>query len=139
MVLALTNRLTKKGNPYYYEMIKTSLDYCKDAEIYAAIQKSSVAASDYREYREILHAKIKKENYDKIIVFGWEALKVLIGHKISVTGDSKFVGWEIPDQELETIVYPLYTPTYLFEKNERCFVGHLCCRFKICTEKQNKI
>ncbi len=118
MILALTNKLTKKGNPYYYEMIKTSLDYCKDAEIYAAIQKSSVAASDYREYREVLHEKIKKEKYDKIIVFGWEALKVLIGHKISVTGDSKFVGWEIPDQELETIVYPLYTPTYLFEKNE---------------------
>jgi DNA polymerase-1 len=84
--------------------------------------------------RQVLHKEIKKLKPRVVITLGQDALKVLIGDKTSgranFTPFSKWVGWVIPDQDLETFVCPLNSPRYVLSeyKNpviERKFVEGL--------------
>ena len=61
--------------------------------------------------------KIKELKPRNIIVLGETPMKVLYGHRcngrISIAGHQKFVGCEIPDQELGCFVYPTFSPYYI--------------------------
>lgn len=63
--------------------------------------------------RPNLFKTINELNPEKIITLGGPALQSLIGEKQSVTAIAKWVGWQIPDQDLKCWVFPNYHPQYL--------------------------
>lgn len=62
--------------------------------------------------RRYLYELIEEMKPKKIITFG-VGLKGLIGHKMSIDKMATWVGWSIPDQDLEAMVFPLYHPAYV--------------------------
>ena len=60
-----------------------------------------------------LFQTIKEIQPEKIITLGKIALQSLVGEKISVTGIEKWIGWKIPDQDLNCWIFPNYHPRYL--------------------------
>lgn len=79
--------------------------------------KAKIPANAYNNCRKKLLDTVAELKPKKIITLGQEALKVLIGHRTSgranFTPFSKWVGWEIPDQELGTYVCPLNSPLHI--------------------------
>jgi uracil-DNA glycosylase family 4 len=61
---------------------------------------------------------IKELKPQKIITLGAVALQGLIGHRTSVTGVEKWVGQNIPDQELGCYIHPTYHPAYLLRNED---------------------
>jgi len=79
--------------------------------------KPSVPATAFTHCRKKLHETIEELKPRNIITLGQDALKTLIGHKTSgranFTPFSKWVGWEIPDQEFKAYIHPLNSPLYI--------------------------
>jgi len=77
---------------------------------------------ELNECKKFLHSLIKSKQPDIIIPMGKFALNALIGHRITGrlkgTKFSKFVGTQIPDQELGVYICPVNHPAYIL-RNER--------------------
>lgn len=75
--------------------------------------------------REVLHEDIKKLKPKAVITLGFRPLSTLIGGKTSITDQwSKFEGEEIPDQDLETVIYPTWSARdflYLLSQRRKKF------------------
>lgn len=56
---------------------------------------------------------IKELQPEKIILLGASAIKSVIGDRISIGGIGRWVGQKIPDQDLDTWIFPTYHPSYL--------------------------
>ena len=88
---------------------KQNLDLDEDCWCAYSIRCFSKKKTD-REIKlcqSFLHKFIKENKPEKIIVFGVEGLKALIGNKVSVTSIGKWLGWKIPDQDLGAWVFPI--------------------------------
>lgn len=73
---------------------------------------------ELRNCRKMLYKTIEQLKPEKILTFGKFALQGLLGHRVSVTDLSRFVGFSIPDQELGITVYPNHHPSYILQMNE---------------------
>jgi len=90
--------------------------YTKAIKCYS--NKENLDENVIKSCRSILLDQIKELKPEKIITFGYEAIKMLIGHRvstrISITKGQdgrdweKWIGWKIPDQELGAFIFPNY-------------------------------
>lgn len=69
-----------------------------------------IKAAEIRACGHNLRKLVKQLRPEKILCFGKTSLDALIGDRMSVTAFGKWTGWQIPDKELQTIIYPIYSP-----------------------------
>jgi uracil-DNA glycosylase family 4 len=68
--------------------------------------------------RKRLFEDIERLKPEKIITLGQIGLEGVLGHLINITALSKWVGWGIPDQHLQTYVFPNYHPAYVLRNSD---------------------
>jgi len=69
--------------------------------------------------RPLLFKDIQRVKPKKIILLGEAAIKSVIGNRVTVDGMNKWVGWQIPDQELGCWVFPTYHPSFVYLRDKK--------------------
>lgn len=106
------------------EFANLGIDVQKDCWKISAVRcvpsfnkKGEIAPIHINACRNKLLDTIKELKPEKIIVTGKIALQTLIGHRVtarmSVANYERWTGWAIPDQELKTMIYPIFNPAYV--------------------------
>jgi len=80
--------------------------------------------------RPRLMENIKLLKPEKIILLGKVAVQAVLGDRISITSIGKWVGQQIPDQDLQCWIFPTYHPSFLLRDRdnlvlEKLFYSHL--------------
>lgn len=69
--------------------------------------------------RPLLLKDIKRLKPKKIILLGEVAIKSVIGNRMTIDGMNKWVGWQIPDQELGCWLFPTYHPSFVYLRDKK--------------------
>lgn len=111
----LRKALSKQGIDLDRDCWKTNAVICRPP-------KNEVSDVHIESCRPTLNQTIEKLNPHAIVLLGGTAVKSLIGQLWRVGEDpgpiGRWVGWQIPSQQLNAWVCPTYHPAYLLRANE---------------------
>ena len=122
----LNETFSSESMQYFLKKLNNiGIDIQKDCWYLPSIQcfpglKNQISTNHIKYCRQKTLDTIANIKPDKILTLGKEALKILIGgrltSRISLAGSTKWFGWSIPDQKLNTTIITTFSPKEVLEE-----------------------